>query len=122
MRVERKLAIRILEAYTQNAERQLGPFKERLEENPAYAFEWSDSAFRAAAEKEVFEKFFDALTYNELDETDEEKVERLLGHAEREMRVHLEPKHSSSFAANEMDRERGKALRTVVELLEGARS
>ena len=121
MRIERKLAIQILEAYVRGAERQLGPFKERLEENPAYAFEWSDSAFRAAAEKEVFEKFLEAMTYNELEETDEEKVERLLGHAEREMRIHLEPKRSSSFAANEMGHERGKALRSVVELLEGSR-
>ena len=119
--IERKLAIQILEYQIGNADKRIADFKVKFEEDPAYALDWCDSVFEAVATKEVFEKYHGALIYEELEETDEEKVDRLREHAERDMRMKLIPTRSTSFVRNEMDRERGRAYLELLEILEGRR-
>lgn len=116
--ITRKLAIEVLDSYIANADERLKKFAARLAEEPAEAFVWSVDAFEAAARKEIFETYREALTFEGVKETDEEKVARLLVSAEQEMRCKLTPTRSTSFARNEIDRERGNAFRAVVELLE----
>lgn len=88
----------------QNAERDLTAWKEKLEKNPAYAFEWSSRTFQAAAELEVGKT---VQAWLKMAETSEHTEERLLKDIMDEVKARVIrgarwPQHSSSPQSNEM--------------------
>lgn len=87
-----------------NAERDLTAWKEKLEKNPAYAFEWSSNAFQAAAELEVGKT---VQAWLKMAVTSKRTEERLLKDIMDEVRGCVIrgarwPQHSSSPQSNEM--------------------
>jgi hypothetical protein len=93
----------IADDLARSAEYNLKKFQASFEKNPAYAFEWSASAFVAAAEKQVGEIIQIILKKNEASE--EERAEYVLREAlDRAMREARSPSHSTSVQSNEIAR------------------
>ena len=81
-------------------EYDLAKFKKHLEENPAYAFEWSYEAFKAAARIHVGKSL---LYWTEKDEATAEKIIDFV--KDMVLRGARYPERSTSVQSNEMKRE-----------------
>ncbi len=95
-----------------DAREMIADFAQKVLDTPAYALEWSNSAFTAAAQREVFGQVLAGLE-NEM------PVEELRGIAQREInRRARNPSHSTSQPSNLLDEQRLQAWAEALELLE----
>jgi hypothetical protein len=103
---------------------RLARFKESLERDPAYAFEWSKDAFQAAANLKVTEQLMAWLTQTFEDEYTQPMPARQLtmaaDHLRREVyRRARDVEHSTSPTSNYMSLCMMSAKATQLELVEG---
>lgn len=104
----------------ESAQYTIAKFQENLAVNPAYAFEWSDGAFRAAADIKIahfVQGFLDA----EVPEgtTDEARVEHLRKYATRQvMNGARSPKRSTSPCTNLLEQDELAAWANLLERME----
>jgi hypothetical protein len=88
---------RTARALIANADRELKKFSANFDRSPAYAFEWSDSALTAAAEKEFGEILLTWLKIEKI--TAEQLVQEITSQVRRKA---MYPDRSTSSISNEM--------------------
>lgn len=100
------------------AQHTLDKFKATFSEDPSYAFEWSDSAFTAAAEVNVFGSVVRSLKHIPAPGEPEVTIETIRAHAtEQALRRAHYPSHSTSVPSNHMYQSVTSAWAEVIELL-----
>ncbi len=116
---ERSMRRRIQNAL-ESAAHELAHFAERLSQNPLYAFEWSDDAFKAAAEQDV------ALTLQKFLDGGEDVAPAFVGYEPaiayaRRMALQgaRSPKHSTSQPSNLCEQYKTAAFATYADAAEG---
>lgn len=92
----------------------------RLVESPAYAFTWSEKAFAAAAEVEVYASLLMMVEGASAEYSDEKICEKLLHVAnERVMHAAKYPQHSTSPTSNLVEQYKMVTWANAAEYLEG---
>jgi hypothetical protein len=102
----------------------LDTFKERLADNPVYAFKWSDGAMQAAAKMQVYERFLIACEKDLSEvtdiETEEQRVEQLRTYITTEaFRMAEQVPSSTSRASNAMENFERQAYIKLAKFFEG---
>jgi hypothetical protein len=106
--------IRSLARLKENASATIASFTESVAKNPAYAFEWSDGAFKAAAMLDVVARLEHGRDESNMSYAD------LYAHFRKDvMRNARHASHSTSMPSNLMNEYKLAAQAEVVELLEG---
>lgn len=109
--------VRTLDGMIDDSKRTVAKFTERLAEDPAYAFEWGDSAMDAAASLAVASRLKAIITAQSAKMTEDELVKAVCDMILQNM-VHgaQSPKQSTSTCANLMDRYTTKAYAGLADL------
>ena len=109
-----------LEGKAQAANETMEKFKSRINDNPAYAFEWGDSAIEAAAWLEQTKRFTQAILNAGLD--NEFNFEHALEVLKRDLRTSTRyVQRSTCQSDNLLSQYRRAVLCAIVEYMEGVR-
>lgn len=122
---ERQL-VNLLRKFTSrrdSADKKIKKWQEDLATNPAYAMEWSASAFTAAAEHKVFSLLLNAITARtEKGETYQDIVKGITESCQREVNMRArDSSRSTSATANLMNRELLAVWADVLEVIDWER-
>lgn len=92
---------------------EIAKFTSKFAEDPAYALEWGDGIFQAAASLRIYSSALDALTHTDSKAT----LETLTEHAHREMVRLIRINRSTSQAGNMMEYAAAVAWRDLWEIV-----